>query len=103
MVTCLQCGVALPPTKEVGCAASISGGIMGDEYTESYFLCERCGVYTVEVCYEPFLGDEEITLRGPVPREDGDAAVMLIRQCSEPWNTKCRCAAHVRYFDNALD
>ena len=103
MVRCLQCGAELPPTKEGAPAASISGGIMGDEYTESYFLCEGCGVYTVEVCYEPFLGDAEVKLRGPVPREKGDAAVRLISRCSEPWNKKCRCQAHVRYFDGRLD
>lgn len=103
MVRCLQCGAELSPAKEGRCAASISGGILGDEYTESYFLCERCGVYTVEVCYEPFSGDEEVTFRGPFPSEKGDAAVSLISQCSEPWNKKCRCQAHITYFDGWLD
>jgi hypothetical protein len=103
MVRCLQCGDELPQEKEGRCAASISGSIMGDEYTESYVLCERCGVYTVEVCYEPFLGDEEVRCEGPVPRENGDAAVNLIRQCPEPWNKKCRCQAHITHFNGALD
>ncbi len=103
MVRCLQCGAELPPRKEGTCAASISGGIMGDEYTETYILCERCGVYTVEVCYEPFLGDEEVTFRGPVSREAGDAAVSLISQCPEPWDKKCRCQAHTTYFKGWLD
>jgi hypothetical protein len=76
---------------------------MGDECTESYFLCERCGVYTVERYHEPFLGDEEVKCDGPVSREKGDAAVSLIKQCSEPWDKKCRCQAHIKYFDGALD
>ena len=103
MVKCLKCQAELTETKERGRVTSISGGIMGDEYTETYFLCDRCGVYTVEVVYEPFLGDEKISYQGPLPREKGDAAVSLIKQCSEPWNKKCRCQAHVAYFGNALD
>jgi hypothetical protein len=76
---------------------------MGDEYTESFFLCKRCDVYTVEVCYEPFLGDEVITFRGPLPRAEGDAAVALIKGCPEPWDKKCRCQAHLAYFQGQLD
>lgn len=76
---------------------------MGDECTESFFLCERCDVYTVEVYYEPFLGNGEVKLRGPVQRAEGDAAVSLIHQCSEPWDKKCRCRAHITYFDRCLD
>jgi hypothetical protein len=103
MVRCLQCGIEIPPTSKGRCAAAISGGIMGDEYTESYFYCERCGAYTVEVCYEPFMGDEEVTYRGPVRAGEGEAAVGLIKQCAEPWNKKCRCPAHMTYFNGALD
>jgi hypothetical protein len=83
--------------------ASISGSMMGDEWTESWLLCPRCNVYSVEVCCEPFLGDETISVRGPVPKEEGDAQIALIRKCSEPWNKKCRCPAHLKYFDGQLD
>ena len=76
---------------------------MGDEYTETYYLCEHCGVYTVEVVYEPFMSDERISYKGPVPREKGDEAVNLIKQCSESWNKNCRCRAHITYFDGTLD
>jgi hypothetical protein len=27
----------------------------------------------------------------------------LIRQCSQPWNKKCRCKAHQSYFEGWLD
>ena len=83
--------------------ASISGGIMGDEYIESYYFCKPCGVYTVEVYHDRYLGDEDVSVRGPLPKADGDAKVELIRQCSEPWNKKCRCPAHRAYFGNSLD
>jgi hypothetical protein len=29
--------------------------------------------------------------------------VELIKQCSEPWNKKCRCKAHQSYFQGSLD
>jgi hypothetical protein len=76
---------------------------MGDEYTESYYFCSRCGVYTVEIYYDRFLGDEEVSQRGPVPKSEGDAKVELIGRCPEPWNKKCRCDAHLSYFEGGLD
>ncbi len=83
--------------------ASISGGIMGDEYIDSYYFCSRCQVYTVELYHDRFLGEEDVSIRGPVPKEEGDAKVECIRQCPEPWNKKCRCEAHRSYFQGWLD
>jgi len=97
---CLQCGADCGIDSRV---ASISGSIMGDESTDTYILCSKCGAYTVEVCHEPFTGDEVISFRGPISKDDGDAAVALIRQCSRPWDKKCRCSAHVAYFRGGLD
>ena len=82
---------------------SISGSIMGDEYTESYYFCSKCQVYTVEIYHDRFLGEEEILVRGPVSKPEGDAMVELTKQCSEPWNKKCRCEAHRSYFEGLLD
>jgi hypothetical protein len=83
--------------------AFISGSIMGDEYIESYYFCSRCEVYTVEIYHDRFLGEDEISVRGPVLKPEGDAMVELIKQCSEPWNKKCRCKAHQSYFQDSLD
>ena len=83
--------------------ASISGGIQGDECTETYLFCERCGVYTVEVFWDCFDGSESSSLRGPVAKADGDAKVALIRRCGRPWDKTCRCEAHREYFGNSLD
>lgn len=101
-VPCALCG---RPLAEGGAGplASISGGLLGDEYTESWCLCEVCGVYTVEVYRDVFAGEGHASLRGPVPREEGDAQVSLIRACATPWDKTCRCAAHRRYFDETLD
>ena len=103
MVQCSQCGKLFDREEGGRSVASICGGIMGDEYIESYYLCDRCGVYTVEIVHDHFLGDEEVFVRGPMTRTEGDEKVQLIRQCSEPWNKKCRCPAHMTYFEGNLD
>ena len=103
MIPCSQCGEDLDPTRKYECAASISGSIMGDEYIESYYFCKRCEVYTVEIYHDRFLGEDNILMRGPVSKAEGDAQVELIRHCSEPWNKKCRCEAHRSYFQECLE
>jgi len=102
-VRCSQCGRTFDREAGDRSIASISGSIMGDEYIESYYFCTQCQVYTVEVYHDRFLGEEEISVRGPVPKTDGDAMVELIKQCEEPWNKKCRCKAHQSYFNGQLD
>ena len=103
MIRCAQCGRELGGQGTQDRVASMSGSIMGDEYIESYFLCRECGVYTVEHYHDRFLGEESVSVSGPVPKAEGDAKVELIGQCSEPWNKKCRCRAHQSYFGKSLD
>lgn len=103
MLQCSQCGEDLDREEKRELVASISGSIMGDEYTDSYYFCYRCHVYTVKVHHDRFLGEEDVTIRGPVPKAEGDAKVELIQQCSEPWNKKCHCEAHRSYFQGWLD
>ncbi len=103
MVRCSQCGKEFDRKEDEGRMVSISGSIMGDETTDSYYFCNRCQVYTVEVYPDRFLGEDEVSVRGPLPKSEGDTMVELIRQCSEPWNKKCRCDAHRSYFKGWLD
>jgi hypothetical protein len=103
IINCQQCGKSLCTEGELEPVASISGGIMGDEYTDSYFFCRDCNVYTVEAYCDRFLGEEESSFRGPISKEEGDKYVRLIAECSEPWDKKCRCAAHRSYFSDSLD
>ena len=103
MVRCSQCGRDFDPQAGGRCVASVSGSIMGDETIESYYFCSPCEVYTVEIYHDRFLGEDEVSIRGPVPKPEGDAMVELIRQCSQPWNKKCRCKAHLAYFQGWLD
>jgi len=103
MIRCSLCGKEFGQQRKEGWVASISGSIMGDEYIESYYFCSQCEVYTVEIYHDRFLGEDEVSIRGPLPRSEGDAMVELIRQCSEPWNKKCRCETHRSYFQGCLD
>jgi len=101
MVCCSQCGAEFSTDKDQ--VACISGSIMGDESTDCYYFCRKCGVYTVEICHDRFLNEEEVSTHGPIPKEEGDLKVALIARCSEPWDKKCRCDAHRSYFGDALD
>lgn len=103
MIQCSKCKREFDKQAGDRSIASISGSIMGDEYIESFYFCSQCGVYTVKIYHDRFLGEDEVFIKGPVTKEEGDAKVELIRQCSEPWNKKCRCEAHQSYFQGALD
>ena len=69
-IRCSQCGREIDLEKIEGFVPSISGGIMGDEYIESYYLCTHCDLYTIEVIHDRFLGEEDVSLRGPVSNLD---------------------------------
>jgi hypothetical protein len=97
---CIQCQ---RPFLNADRVASISGSIMGDEHTDAYFLCPVCGVYTVVSWRDNFTGVESESISGPQSKQEGDKTIELIRQCLEPWDKKCRCKAHRRYFNDTLD
>ncbi len=99
----MQCKQCNRPFLNEELIASMSGSIMGDEYTDSYFLCPVCGVYLVVSWRDDFTGVESTSLSGPVSKQEGDAKIELIRKCSRPWDKKCRCDTHRTYFNNALD
>ena len=99
MLLCALCKKAL----EGSPAASISGGIMGDEYIESWYLCASCGVYTKEIYHDRFCGEPSVQTSGPVAKEAGDNQVALIRRCSRAWDKHCHCQSHMTYFDGRLD
>lgn len=98
MFSCLVCKQSLEMP-----VASISGGVMGDEYTESWYYCPRCGVYTVEIYHDRFCGEPSVLTSGLVSKTDGDAQVGLIRHCPRTWDKDCRCPSHVTYFGGSLD
>jgi hypothetical protein len=99
MMKCSQCGREFSWDKEGGMVASLSGSIMGDEYIETYFYCDSCNKYTLEIFHDRFLGEDDVSIRGPISKEEGDIQVKLMNECPEPWNKKCDCNAHKKYFD----
>jgi hypothetical protein len=103
MIQCAKCGKELYSKEGGDRVASISGGITGYECVETYYFCKKCDVYSVEVYWDCFLGDEEVSFRGPLSKEEGDEKVRLIGECSEPWDKNCRCDAHRAYFGDSLD
>jgi hypothetical protein len=102
-IKCLQCDQELGGEHKEDIVASISGSIMGDENIDTYYYCSKCGVYTVEVYHDRFTGLEETSFRGPIAKAQGDIKVEIIRQCTRPWDKKCRCDAHRSYFGDWLD
>jgi hypothetical protein len=103
MIQCSQCKRELQQEGKNKPVASISGSIMGDECIESYYFCDHCGVYTVEIYWDMFLSEEKVSVQGPISKAEGDAKVELIRKCARPWDKKCRCPAHLAYFEGSLD
>ena len=101
MIRCGSCGARLDPEGGPGPAAHITGEVLGDEVTDTWFLCQACDAYTVEVVRDRFLGDPESWVRAPVPRAEGDERVRLIRRCVEPWDKRCTCPAHRACFGQA--
>ncbi len=102
-ILCSGCGRAFGGQGAPGRVASIAGSIMGDEYVDTYYFCDRCAVYTVEHYHDRFSGEEGASVSGPLPRASGDAKVAIIRRCSTPFDKTCRCQAHLDYFGGSLD
>ena len=103
MIKCGKCGKPLGEGEQQEPVAVICGGIMGDEYIESWYFCPTCQVYYLDNYRDRFVGEDVVTAQGPIDKATGDAKVALIRQCPEPWSKRCRCPAHREYFGNWLD
>ncbi|RPH97004.1 MAG: hypothetical protein EHM72_14070 [Calditrichaeota bacterium] len=103
MLMCSRCGKDLKESGGDNVIASISGSIMGDEMTETFYECPKCHHYTLEICHDRFCGETTCNTQGPYSLAEVGSRISLIKQCSEPWDKKCRCEAHVRYFDGWLD
>ena len=86
-----------------GPVASISGSIMGDEESESWFWCEVCSTYTRTRSRDRFHGDETVRRGEAVSQEEGARWIAIIDRCSEAGDKRCRCDAHREYFGPWLD
>lgn len=99
----MQCVRCRKEFEEKDRAASISGRIMGDDCTDSYYWCSVCGVYTLRMLREIFAGPDTESAGSLIEKEEGERRLEIIRRCAEPWNERCRCEAHREYFGRWLD
>ena len=76
---CGKCGGELGPTSRR--RAFISLFAQGDEEILSWYFCEGCRFWTIEVYYDHFMGDSEIRQRGPYPEFDTDQRVGNLANC----------------------
>jgi len=83
--------------------ALISGRLMGDECTDSFYWCADCQVYTIRLYRDSFTGIESARDSAPIPKDEGDRRLRLIRGCAEPTDDRCRCEHHRAYFGGWLD
>lgn len=89
---CSQCKIFIGEMRDK--EASISIAVMGDEYIYSYFVCKACEMYTAEQYHDHFLGEARVALMAPIPKEEGERIMTLIKACSEPNNKNCTCDSH---------
>jgi hypothetical protein len=103
MIKCSKCRKSIGEGEEKGPTASISGSVMGDEHTESWYYCPDCQVYTLEDYRDRFTNEDTVNVHKPIDKAKGDEWVAIIRRCPKPWDKRCRCAAHREYFGGWLD
>jgi len=99
-VRCSRCGAPFPPEE---CLACISGRIMGDSCTDSYYWCAACSVYTVHFERDAFAGPQTARISEPIGKEEGERRLAIIRSCPDLPDERCRCDAHRAYFGDWLD
>jgi hypothetical protein len=97
---CSRCGREFDRKEQVAC---ISGRIMGDEYTDCFYWCGACEVYTIRMCRDAFAGPETAHNSDVISKEAGDRRLKLIQSCPAPYDGRCRCASHREYFGDCLD
>lgn len=75
-------------------AGFICAEVMGDEYIDSYWYCEGCEMYMTGGLRDPFHGEIKESGGGQLSKEIGDGIIASIRQCPDPSDERCQCAAH---------
>lgn len=103
MIKCAKCEKVLAKDAQGEPIPFICGSIMGDEYIESWYFCPSCQMYSVENYHDRFMGEDSISITGPIDKTTGDARISIIKRCPEPSNKRCRCPAHKEYFGSFLD
>ncbi len=95
---CVACGSGSP----VG-IGSISRLAQGNEEIYHLYRCPDCGKYFLDCSEDIFMSvsdepDPRWTL-GPFDRAKGELLARLIKECPDPDDKYCSCAAHMRFFE----
>lgn len=91
-VKCGKCGSELGPVRRR--KAFISVFVHGDEETRSWYFCDACRVWMIEELYDHFMGETDLSVRGPYPQGSCEAEVALAWTCPSPADKWCECEAH---------
>ena len=76
-----------------------AGTILGENHGDTWFLCPICNLYTIVTTWDTVTAKDNRSVSGPISKAEGDQRLALIRQCLEPTNKQCYCAAHLAYFN----
>jgi hypothetical protein len=98
----LHCSRRRRPFRDEDRVAGITAKIMGDECTDVFYWCAACGVYTIRVYRDVFTGPETAHDSEPIPKEEGDRRLALVRTCPQPSDADCLCDGHRAYFGDWL-
>jgi hypothetical protein len=81
-IACKGCGKPLG-RKAI---AAYDGGEspMGDDWSNTCYLCPGCGQYTVEFWSERYMADDHVEVKGPLSREEGEEIVRQINERPAP-------------------
>ena len=90
---CSSCGRYVGELGDQKASIAVLKG--GDEHIYSYFSCDECGAYTVEVYHDFFItGESTILLLPPLSNEEGNGILELIGRCPDRDDKSCDCEAH---------
>jgi len=98
LVKCLACGSGSP--ESIGTICRLG---QGNEEIYKLYRCTDCGNYLLD-CYEDIFMSESSEpdphwTRGPFDKAKGELLTRLIKECPDPLDKFCSCAAHVRFFN----
>lgn len=88
---CVGCGAQIAKRR-----AFISLFVLGDEEIRSWYFCDTCRCWTVEEYLDRFIGETNVTVRGPFPEQACAADVALVDTCPDPGSKWCACDTHRR-------
>lgn len=97
MVNCIACTSEHPVRLGTICRLAL-----GNEEIYTLYRCPDCKKYFLD-CYEDiFMPVDDLPdpqwKRGPFDEANGELLLRMIKECPDPLDKYCDCAAHERFF-----